>query len=508
MFRVCCLAVAVTAVAAHAVELENWRGAWGQALAETGLLRASPSAMFWDDLTVEDTAVARALAWPDTSGMWRPGSWRLEPSVRGMVSSERYPGNLAVAGQVMITSDIRFRRLLVRHALDVDSRYKSDSTFVWKKDRVAAGRVEEAYLQVGFEHALFRLGRLKRSWGPFADASLVLSAVPHTYDALEWQVHASFFEYRHLFAAFDHSRSSIDTDSLSTQRYLTTHALNIIAGRWLTLGVFESVLFSSPTFPDLQYVNPFSIYTVTNTNGEADGNLMLGFQWRILPLTTKVELLGQVVFDDVQVDNETIGDQEPSHWGLDAAVYWHEPFNLRARHTMRLRYTYLSRWMYLVSRPNTLDGERYTLYGQGLGYGFNDGDRWDLGMTVVSDRGWSLRAGALYQRSGGNSVTSPWNSGDSTNPDAGYNSYRHETSLRSDTCQHLLAGYVEARGGWRGYVDAGVRLSAAWVRNRDNVPGNFAFEPEIAADMSLQVPRLAVRFVKRRGGQAQGDTRE
>jgi hypothetical protein len=238
---------------------------------------------------------------------------------------------------------------------------------------------------------------------------------------------------------------------------------------------------------------------VTNTNMEGDGNLMLGAHWRIHPFTRSVELLGQVMIDDIQVDNEDAGDQEPSHWALDAAVYWRDPFPLRFRHALRLRYTYLSRWVCLVSQPNTVEGERYTYLDRGLGASGNDGDRWELGWSMMSGRGWYARAGAVYNRSGGNMLTTPWNTGDTAEPDAGYNGYRTETSLRSDTAQHSIEGYAEARLAWRGIVDAGVAGGLRWVKNEGNVPtDDFEFSPWIAGDISLQYPFFKVMFDKRR----------
>ncbi len=487
-------AVCMLATASRAVELENWRLRGASLLADLGLLHGSPSSMFWDDVYVEDPLLVDHGQWPDT--VWRSrGHWHLEPALTGLASNEAYVDGRQAAGRLELTNDIRVRRLFVRQTLDVDSRYKQDPAFVWKKDRAAAGRIEEAGLRLSFDHAGLTIGRLKRSWGPFADRSLVLSVNPHTYDGLEWYARAGFFEFRHLFAAFDQATSWHDTDNGRLWRYLSAHSLNLMLGPWVTLGLTESVVFGRSGLPDFQYVNPVSVYAVSNTNGEADANLMLAAQWRVLSLTRRLELKGQIVLDDIQVDNEDTGDQEPPHWGLDVGVSWYDPLPLGLRNSLVLEYTYLSRWLYLVSRPNTRAGGRYTYLGQSLGHPTNDGDRWRLAYTVLGHNYWLGRIGVAYGRAGGNTVTSDWQSGDTANPDAGYNGYRRETSLRSDTAEHTLEAFVALHAYWRGYVYLTAEVVNRWVRNAGNVRTDaFEYEPIISASISVQFPRFYHEF--------------
>ncbi len=488
------VAVLVLAVVAAAVEFENWRLRDIGLLGDLGILRSSPSGMFWDDVYVDESRLIRNGLWPDTA--WRTRNyWHLEPTLVGLVSNDAFVDGRRLAGRLEVTNEIRYRRFFIRQTLDVDSRYKEDPFFVWKKDRVAAGRLEEAVLNLSFEHAGLSLGRMKRSWGPFPDHSLVLSANPHSYDGLEWYARAPFFEFRHLFAAFNRATSGFDTEGNPLWRYLSAHSLNLILGKWVTIGLTESVVFGRTGIPDLQYVNPVSSYTVSNTNGEADANLMLALQWRLLPFTRRVELRGQVLFDDIQVDNDGIGDQEPPHWGLDAGISWYDPVPLGLRNSLVLEYTYLSKWLYLVSRPNTRTGGRYTCVGRSLGYPMNDGDRWRLSFAILGDDHWMGRIGAAYSRAGGNTVTSDWQTGDSTHPDAGYNGYRRETSLRSDTAEHTLEASVALHAYVRGYVYLTAEATNRWVKNAGNIrTEGFSYEPAIAAAISIQFPRFYHEF--------------
>lgn len=473
-------------------ELENWRRHYYEHAYRLNALRSSPSGMFWDDVRVVDTALFDSRLWPDarwdTTGHFHP-----EIAGAGLYDSREFVDTSRYAWQITYSGDIRYRRLLLHHTLDVDSRYLNDPGYVWKKDRVAAGRIEEAYGQWTFDHAFVRLGRLKRNWGPFPYRSLVLSSNAHTFDGLEWQVHGPFFEFRHFFAAFPYQRSYYDTRDANNrgaseaQRYLTAHSLNFMLGSWATVGLTETVLFARDAWPDWQYINPFGIYTVTNTNSEGSGNLMVALQWQVHPFTKRVNLLGQMLLDDFQVDNEDAGDQEPPHWGLDVAAYWYDPLPVSLRNVLSLTYTYRSKWLYLVSPRNTESGERYTYLQKSLGYPTNDGDRWELEYSVIGNNFWDARIAARYARDGGNTVTSPWVSLDTASPAS--NGYRTETSLRSDTVQHTIGMSLEASAYWRDIARLTIGVDNAWVKNRDNEQtASFDYDPRFSAQLTLACP--------------------
>jgi hypothetical protein len=474
----------VAAWQTFAVQLENWRLPYYLAAYDLGELRESPSGMFWDDFSAVGS-FAPGL-WPDST---RYGSnhWALEPALTGQAGNYKHVDDSKWFYRVDVLSDMRYRDLTARVTLDVDSRYQGDSAYIWKKDRGAAGRIEEAHLQYDWKYGMVRLGRLKRNWGPFADRSLVLSNNPHSYDAFEWQVFSKVFEFRHLFAAFPHQTSRVDSDTGgAANRYFAAHALNIMIGSWVTLGIFESELFVRPSgFPDLQYVNPFSIYTVTNTNGEGKGNLMLGFQWHLHPFTKRVALRGQVVLDDFQVDNEGPGDKEPTHWGGDFAVHWYDPIPVGLRSALELQYRYLSRWLYTANDPCADNAERYTYLDRSLGVEDNDGDETHLAMSVVGDDYWMATAGLRYVRKGENGPTSRW---------GGLLGYRRETPLSErDTLWQTVDFYIDGRAYYRDFADLQVRFSNQWVKNKHNIASKgFSYEPEISVVLSVHYCDLFV----------------
>lgn len=471
-------AIFYLAIGVQSVPLENWRTPFYHIAVEQEEVSGSPSNMFWDDMT--RAHIMHPSLWPD-SASFAENHWTLEPAVTGTFSNEEFLTDNKANFHLDLLSDFRYRNLTVRGALDVDQSYKNDAYFVWKKDRVAAGRIEEAYLQYTGRHGFVRLGRVNRNWGPFYDRSILLSNNPFSYDAFEWQIYTSFLEFRHLFTAFPRIYSYMDSNGSKLNRYLSAHALNFIFSDWASVGVSEIVLFSCESgFPDLQYVNPFSIYSVINTNGEGAANLMLGFQGWLHPLTPKITLKAQVVFDDFQVDDEHILDQEPIHWAGDFGLYWIDLLPLQLNHHISFEYRYLSKWVYTVTNVNTSRGERYTYLGRSLGYQDIDGDFFSGSFTAVGKNFWAASIGMSLGRQDTNTITTPWPS-DTLG-------YRDEDPLSERA--HLkttISAFAEVHGYFRNYCNMHLNLENRWIRDKGDKENSndYKYDPRVSLTISL-----------------------
>lgn len=497
------------------VQLENWRFPYYHAGSLVTGQGSSPSGMFWDD--INSRPIFNQAFWPD-SARFRNNHWMLEPSVsfsfrpvdtlfidtsppvthyvndRKQAQTSQTTGPFWT-GQVL--NDIRYKSILVRQVLDVDSRNKNDLDYRGKTDRFAAGRIAEAYCQVDWKYGFFRLGRLNRTWGPFPDRSLVLSSNPHSYDAIEWQLASPVFEFRQMFTAFPFGNSSIDADGNSMYRYLSAHSLNFMFGRFGSAGITETMLFSRQGgLPDLQLVNPFSIYSVINTNGEADGNLVLGFQWDIHPFVSNVSLKGQVLLDDFQVDNKGPADQEPTDWGGDFGAYWSNFLPLRKQHVLSLEYRYLSRWLYNVSPANAVTGQRYMYLGRSLGFPTDDGDCFNLSFFTAGNNYWAATGGVRYIRQGENSLWTRWKNISADSLVApGALGYRTEKSFPSGTVESTFDAYIDAMGYFKNFADIRLRLDNRWIRNKNNLATPSAvYDPRISCTVSFHYSDFFVRL--------------
>ena len=467
-------------VAAYSVPLENWRAPFYRIAVEQGEVTSSPSNMFWDDMRF--SYIMNPYLWPDSVN-YSQDHWTLEPSLIPMFSNEKFITGKKSNFHFDLLSDFKFKNVTVRTLLDVNQSNKSDPDYVWKKDRIAAGLIEEAYLQYTGNNGFARLGRLKRNWGPFYDRSILLSNNSFAYDAFEWQFHTSFLEFRHLFSAFPRYFSYKDTEvydpNKKLDRYLAAHALNFIFGKWGSLGVSEIVLFSRQNgFPDFQYINPFSIYSVINTNGEGMANLMLGFQGWVHPFTDKITVKGQVVFDDFQVDDDNAMDKEPTHWACDYGIYWIDPMPMNLSHHISIEYCYLSKWIYTVTPGATANGERYTYVGKGLGYPENDGDFFKGAFTAVGTNFWAATVGLSMARKDTNTLQTPWLN-DST---LGYT--KEDPLSKRAHIKTTINAFLEAQGYLKDYFDIHLCFENRWIKDK-RVSNKYEYDPRISLILSL-----------------------
>jgi hypothetical protein len=469
------------------LQLNNWRS-WYYITAtemESAKNPGAPSNMFWDNMTKPD--LFNNALWPDSAKLARNHLF-IEPQI-AFETNTQYPDSQdALQNRIGLLNSIRFRNFYIRQTLNVDKAYSYDPVYPAHRERAMRGRIEEAFLEASWKYGFFRLGRLNRNWGPFADRSMFLSANPYTYDAFEWQLHSKYFEFRHLFAAFSLEKSQWDTYNNPINRYFTAHALNVIFGKWVTLGVFETVVFSREKgFPDLAFVNPFNIYTVANTNQENIGNLMLGFQWNIHPFTEKISLRGQLIFDDFQVDDEVVTDKEPAHWGIDMGIYLKDLIPVQFRNLMSFDYNFRSKWLYTVPDFTTEAGERYTYYSKSLGYKENDGHHFGGSVTLIGKNFWAGSVFGSHDQKNGNTVVSKWN--DNT----------HTPGLPFDSLslprQKQISAGINAFGYFKRYADIKLSLGANWIKNRNNTASsNYEVSPLAGVLMSIHFSDLIIKL--------------
>jgi hypothetical protein len=324
----------------------------------------------------------------------------------------------------------------------------------------------------------------------------LLSNAAYSYDAFEFGLHSSIFEFRHMFAAFPQIGTNLDANINNLNRFLTAHSLNLVLGRFGTIGITETVLFTRDNGVfDFQYINPISIYSVVNTNGEGNGNLMLGFQWDIHPFVDNVAIKGQIILDDFQIDNKTAHDQEPTDWGGDFGIFWSDFLPYRLPHVLSLEYRLCSSWLYTVADGNTDNGERYTYLGKSLGYPTNDGDSLNLSFAIAGNNFWTGCLGFSYSRQGDNRVTSRWHDSDSGRT-PGALGYRNENPFPRGIIEQNIGVTTEVRGYFRNWAYASLALCNRWIGNEGNVKSPMVYKPAISLSLHAQYSNLFVSLPK------------
>jgi len=209
-------------------------------------------------------------------------------------------------------------RLFVYAGFILDEELAKDEHYTGKKWRGFAGDVEQAFVHYHTNHLEATFGRFASFWGP--RNSLVL-APAQKLDGFGYS-----FRWGRLTASYRLARlDGLDPDEDDVEqfenRYFAAHRFDFHLARNLTVGLFETVVFGGPGRQiDLFYLNPLIFFHGTQLNEGLNDNTTVGFDFTYKP-KAGCKLYGQLLIDDIQLDNKSQGDQEPDQLGIIAGCY-------------------------------------------------------------------------------------------------------------------------------------------------------------------------------------------
>ena len=192
-----------------------------------------------------------------------------------------------------------------------DTRLKYDPDWYGKKDRVVAGRFEEAYISAQLTYADLFFGSLDRNWGPSAVQGLLLSDSPYGPDHLAVTIGTTGVK---LEGIANQMNDLTDSTGAAVHRYMVQHRLRIRPpGRW-TLALWEgSVLSGAGRQLEPWYLNIASLGILSQVNTATNVNSFLGFD---VQRQGAVTVYAQGMLDDIQVDKKSPADRKPTSYGL------------------------------------------------------------------------------------------------------------------------------------------------------------------------------------------------
>ncbi len=152
------------------------------------------------------------------------------------------------------------------------------------------------------KHIGARLGYGRHFIGD-GERSMLLSDFSNNYPFLELNWRIWKFHYRNIFAELTAGPGSRPSGGgvPFQKKYMATHYLSINLGKRLTLGLFESVIFSRDNGFDLAYLNPVILYrTIEQSVGSPD-NALIGLTGRYQS-KFRTEVYGQFILDEFKFD--------------------------------------------------------------------------------------------------------------------------------------------------------------------------------------------------------------
>jgi hypothetical protein len=287
---------------------------------------------------------------------------------------------------------------------------KDDPHYLGKRWRGFTLFTEQAFVRIQHQKWQFVLGRDFMKWGPGKDANLLISDYTRPLDQLSGRLEHHFFRCNFVLAKLDPMGINVDSlverfHSVSANRYLIAHRLDLKLRKNLQIGFSEAVLYGGPeTSFDFNYLNPLLLFygEVVNTTS-VQGNILgtIDFDWFPFHGT---EIYGEFLLDDIQVELTGSGDLEPNELGLLVGVQ-----QAIGRLTLGLEYTAITNRTYNAK----LNWEKFLHRNQPIGHFLgNDFDRLKFTADYWLSQSAQLYLNHEYRRQGEGSIyrefDEPW----------------------------------------------------------------------------------------------------
>jgi len=300
----------------------------------------------------------------------------------------------------------------LRFRVDTDgSRVPDFNGREWRNGRTGDTKNAYVLLQLGAADVL--LGRDDLRWGSSDNGTLLLSANAPALDQIGLRLRLGPVTASSFFANLDDMTLTAPTaqapgDTLPAgtvlRRHITGHRVRWQISRAIAVGAAEVVVYGGKDRgAEAEYMIPVSIYYAAQWNSGKNDNIFGAFTLDLRP-KSDLEIYGELLVDDFQIDHKSPADKEPFEGGFLIGQRLYNPLGLDGS---------LLRVEWARTEPFTfnqvLPWNRYLYNGQFLGYPLGpDAQSLDLEFRywMSEQLTWSL----LFRREdrGATRVTDPW----------------------------------------------------------------------------------------------------
>ncbi len=132
--------------------------------------------------------------------------------------------------------------------------------------------------------------------------SMLLSDYGNNYFYVQLNTKIWKLHYQNTFAELSSFSSRDNTGSeLIPKKYMASHYLNYQVTDRLSIGLYESVIFSRENNFEFQYLNPVILYRTVEQFLDSPDNALLGLNLKWIP-KLKYQLYGQLMIDELRTD--------------------------------------------------------------------------------------------------------------------------------------------------------------------------------------------------------------
>jgi hypothetical protein len=374
------------------------------------------------------------------------------------------------------------KRLAAKVFYRVDGELSDDPRYDGKSWNGSSGLVENASLEYLGDSFGIRFGVERFSWGMGRYANLMLSrqAMPMTMFGLSYR--KSIFQFESVAGFLSPLKDQLDQMENDTsfftsqQRYLSAHSLSIRPHGNLSLSLRELVLYGGPGRRlEPAYLFPLIWYHGEQLNSRMDDNSMFAIAADYRK-AGKLWLYGELLVDDIQVDNDTRGDYEPDQLAYLAGI---ELYDLLVAGTSGgIEYGRVNNWTFNQARAHN----RHINSNFPIGYPDgpdNDHLNWFLSSWVTGDI--LLSYNGSYRRLGEGRIDSPWSR-------PWLDSDQYFEPFPSGTVERRLLTSLEALILVKNWIWGNLRFDFTDISNVENIPSQDDKGWEIRLDIGMKLP--------------------
>jgi len=205
----------------------------------------------------------------------------------------------------------------------------------YDQDKIGANALSRYYIRsedyyIGYQGDFLKAyaGRYTHQWGPYQEASTVITPNARSFDNLNISVGNSWFEVSGIFAELDNlgKDGTFNRDGKNLidgiKRYLAIHRIDIKVNDGLRLGYFDGFIYSSQnSVPSLKYMSPVNFFFFDRNTNPVNDEFNAFFGGMIWGQYRNVTTNLQVMIDDIVIKGGSIeSDIEPTTFAVTHSV--------------------------------------------------------------------------------------------------------------------------------------------------------------------------------------------
>lgn len=294
----------------------------------------------------------------------------------------------------------------IHSVVNLDEGLRDDPHYTGKKWRGFAAITEQGYGLYSRNNFLLKFGRDYIRWGRGEDAALLISDASLPFDHFQLQLRTKHAQFTYFSAKLNGVLLPDTTVQPGPviERYLSGgRAEFALFHRRLQIAVSQSVLYARQGGFEWYYLNPFLVYhgEVVNKPGGANSFGSIDFSAYPKP---GLELYGELLIDDFQIEKTSVVDLEPAEYGYILGLRAADLMQWQGT-TLGLEYTRVKNRTYNTMIP----AEQYTHLTRPIGHFMgNDFDRWLLWGKLYLENGLQIGARAEVWRRGEGRIDGPF----------------------------------------------------------------------------------------------------